>query len=79
MLGWNCTLFVTIIGIGRRHTARIWEERKNMNAVEIEAAVSDLTLQAFDGAELPFAFLAAFGDETTLSACGKATQTPPIS
>jgi hypothetical protein len=38
-----------------------------MNAVEIEAAVSALALQPFDGAEFPFAFLAAFGNkETTL-------------
>ena len=38
-----------------------------MNAVEIEAAISDLALQPFDAAEFPFAFLAAFGNkETTL-------------
>jgi hypothetical protein len=36
-----------------------------MNAVEIEAAVSDLALQPFDGAEFPFAFLAAFGNKDT--------------
>lgn len=36
-----------------------------MNAVEIEAAVSDLALQPFDGAEFPFAFLAAFGQKET--------------
>ena len=34
-----------------------------MNAVEIEAAVSDLALQPFDGAEFPFAFLTAFGNK----------------
>jgi hypothetical protein len=38
-----------------------------MNAVEIEAAISDLALQPFDQAEFPFAFLQAFGNkETTL-------------
>lgn len=38
-----------------------------MNAVEIEAALSDLALEPFDPAEFPFAFLAAFGNkETTL-------------
>lgn len=31
-----------------------------MNAVEIEAAISDLALEPFDAAEFPFAFLAAF-------------------
>lgn len=39
-----------------------------MNAVEIEAAISELALQPFDEAEFPFAFLAAFGNkDTTLS------------
>lgn len=38
-----------------------------MNAVEIEAAISELALQPFDSNEFPFAFLAAFGNkETTL-------------
>ena len=36
-----------------------------MNAVEIEAALSDLALQPFDGAEFPFAFLTAFGNKDT--------------
>ncbi len=36
-----------------------------MNAVEIEAAVSILALQPFDGAEFPFAFLTAFGSKDT--------------
>ena len=36
-----------------------------MNAVEIEAAVSDLALNDFDPAEFPFAFLAAFGNKET--------------
>jgi hypothetical protein len=36
-----------------------------MNAVEIEAAISDLALQPFDAAEFPFAFLAAFGNKDT--------------
>jgi hypothetical protein len=38
-----------------------------MNAVEIEAAISDLALQPFDWETFPFAFLQAFGNkETTL-------------
>ena len=38
-----------------------------MNAVEIEAAISDLALESFDAAAFPYAFLAAFGNkETTL-------------
>ena len=36
-----------------------------MNAVEIEAAISDLAFQPFDAAEFPFAFLAAFGNKDT--------------
>jgi hypothetical protein len=36
-----------------------------MNAVEIEAAISDLALQPFDAVEFPFAFLAAFGNKDT--------------
>ena len=36
-----------------------------MNAVEIEAAVSDLALQPFEGEEFPFAFLEAFGNKET--------------
>jgi len=36
-----------------------------MNAVEIEAALSELALQPFDTAEFPFAFLAAFGNKDT--------------
>src|ERR1700691_4361723 len=36
-----------------------------MNAVEIEVAVSALALQPFDGAEFPYAFLAAFGNKET--------------
>lgn len=34
-----------------------------MNAVEIEAAISELAFQPFDAAEFPFAFLAAFGNK----------------
>lgn len=34
-----------------------------MNAVEIEAAISELALQPFDANEFPFAFLAAFGNK----------------
>ncbi len=38
-----------------------------MNAVEIEAAVSELASAKYDGAEFPFQFLAAFDKkETTL-------------
>ena len=36
-----------------------------MNAVEIEAAISDLALQPFDPAEFPYAFLEAFGNKAT--------------
>ncbi|MDA0191670.1 MAG: N-6 DNA methylase, partial [Proteobacteria bacterium] len=36
-----------------------------MNAVEIEAALSDLALEPFDAGEFPFAFLAAFGNNET--------------
>ncbi len=36
-----------------------------MNAVEIEAAVSDLACQPFDREEFPFAFLRAFGNKET--------------
>jgi hypothetical protein len=36
-----------------------------MNAVEIEAAVSDLAQQPFDVEEFPFSFLAAFGNKDT--------------
>ncbi|MCW5235450.1 class I SAM-dependent DNA methyltransferase [Verminephrobacter eiseniae] len=36
-----------------------------MNAVEIEAAISELALQPFDRQEFPFAFLAAFGNKDT--------------
>lgn len=36
-----------------------------MNAVEIEAALSDLALEPFDAEEFPFAFLAAFGNKDT--------------
>jgi hypothetical protein len=36
-----------------------------MNAVEIEAALSDLCLKPFDAAEFPFAFLQAFGHKDT--------------
>lgn len=36
-----------------------------MNAVEIEAAISDLAEQPFDPAEFPFAFLQAFGNKET--------------
>ena len=36
-----------------------------MNAVEIEAAISELALQPFDAQEFPFAFLATFGNKDT--------------
>src|SRR5947209_16857573 len=36
-----------------------------MNAVEIEEAISALAEQPFDGGELPFAFLQAFGNKET--------------
>nr|WP_315464908.1 DNA methyltransferase [uncultured Rhodoferax sp.] len=36
-----------------------------MNAVEIEAAITELSLEAFDPREFPYAFLAAFGHKET--------------
>lgn len=36
-----------------------------MNAVEIEAAISDLAQQPFDPGEFPYAFLEAFGNKAT--------------
>lgn len=36
-----------------------------MNAIEIEAAVSELFAQSFDKAEFPYAFLEAFGNKAT--------------
>lgn len=36
-----------------------------MNAVEIEAAISDLAMEPFEPSEFPFAFLAAFGNKET--------------
>ncbi len=36
-----------------------------MNAVEIEAAVSDLAVEPFNAGEFPYAFLAAFGNKDT--------------
>lgn len=36
-----------------------------MNAVEIEAALSDLAIEPFDATEFPFQFLAAFGNKDT--------------
>jgi hypothetical protein len=39
-----------------------------MNAVEIEAGLTELALRPFDGEQFPYSFLAAFGNrETTLS------------
>ena len=47
--------------------ASVRTEGGQLNAVEIEQAVSDLAEQAFDRAEFPYAFLEAFGNkETTL-------------
>src|SRR6218665_125826 len=39
--------------------------QQGMNAVEIEAAISELAPQSFDRQEFPFAFLAAFGNKDT--------------
>jgi hypothetical protein len=36
-----------------------------MNAVEIEAAVSELAVAPFDREEFPYSFLAAFGNKAT--------------
>ena len=41
------------------------EFSSNMNAVEIEQAVSDLAEAPFDGAEFPYLFLEAFGNKAT--------------
>ena len=38
---------------------------RNMNAVEIEQAISNLSEQPFDAAEFPKLFLQAFGNEET--------------
>ncbi|WP_263358579.1 hypothetical protein [Acidicapsa ligni] len=51
-----------------------------MNAVEIEAVVSELAAQPFDAAEFPFQFLAAFyKKETTLKPCVRVTRTRAMS
>lgn len=39
-----------------------------MNAVEIEAAISDLAQQPFDPAKFPYTFLEAFGNKTNTQA-----------
>lgn len=41
------------------------ESRKQMNAVEIEQAITDLAEQPFDPIEFPYAFLEAFGNKKT--------------
>ncbi len=48
-----------------REPETVIHARCPMNAVEIEAAISDLALELFDAAEFPFAFLAAFGNKDT--------------
>ncbi len=48
-----------------------------MNAVEIEAAVSELALQPFDAAEFPFAFLAALHTKLTTKLAAKAERPSP--
>jgi hypothetical protein len=40
-------------------------QAQNMNAVEIEEAVSALASAPFDAGEFPYAFLAAFGNKDT--------------
>ena len=51
---------------GRNYTGKMPHEcSRNMNAVEIEEAISDLALQPFDAAEFPFVLLAAFGEKDT--------------
>lgn len=67
------SVIISILGDGPHAKAfvgadtRFTGTNQHMNAVEIEAAVSALAIQPFDGAEFPFAFLAAFGNkETTL-------------
>lgn len=46
----------------RAITTRTWA---NMNAVEIEEAVSQFASEPFNRAEFPFSFLAAFGNKPT--------------
>lgn len=48
-----------------------------MNAVEIEAAVSELAEAPFDAAEFPYAFLAAFGNKATLARLRKGDTNKP--
>lgn len=43
----------------------VTENEDVMNAVEIEAAISELAQQPFDPAEFPYAFLEAFGNKAT--------------
>ena len=42
-----------------------------MNAVEIEAAVSDLAAEPFDPAEFPYEFLKAFDKKETTQAAAQ--------
>ena len=44
-----------------------------MNAVEIEAAISDLAIEPYNAVKFPFAFLAAFGNKDTVGAVGDLT------
>ena len=67
----RASVIISILGDGPHAKAfvgadtRFTGTNQHMNAVEIEAAVSALAIQPFDGAEFPFAFLAAFGNKET--------------
>jgi hypothetical protein len=58
-------------------TAR--QEEQEVNAVEIEEAISALAEQPFDAQEFPFTFLEAFGNKpTTIKRLRSGAQTSPI-
>jgi hypothetical protein len=55
------------------------ENCKQMNAVEIEQAITDLAEQPFDPIEFPYAFLEAFGNkETTIKRLRPGHRISPI-
>ncbi|CAE6864573.1 hypothetical protein IQ288_05090 [Burkholderia sp. R-69980] len=48
-----------------------------MNAVEIEAAVSELAETPFDATDFPYAFLATFGNKATIARVRKGDTNKP--
>jgi hypothetical protein len=48
-----------------------------MNAVEIEAAISELAFQPFDAVEFPFAFLAKMTAESASKALARTRRRKP--